>query len=207
MECPARVGFVGLCRVSLKLASWNGVSQHNAINYLVSSRRYSFRTRGVRSSGHYISINLRSFALQAGCQLSRFEGLGLVLRPACIRFLPRKPLRQGHPFRTSMQGISFLPSLCWSMVLLAVFMIMGALMLGNLPLDLQSKAASGGELRVNRVASRAHAPLEPFICSFPPKWYPSTPVLGIVWFSGFEACGQTASFQRSVRACQRPPMM
>ena len=34
------------------------------------------------------------------------------------------------------QGISFLPSLCWSMVLLAVFMIMGALMLGNLLLGL-----------------------------------------------------------------------
>ncbi|CAE7782042.1 EMB2654 [Symbiodinium sp. CCMP2592] len=31
-----------------------------------------------------------------------------------------------------MACISFLPSLCWSMVLLAVFMIMGALMLGNL---------------------------------------------------------------------------
>lgn len=30
------------------------------------------------------------------------------------------------------QGYSFLPSLCWAMVLLAIFMVMGALMMGNL---------------------------------------------------------------------------
>ncbi len=39
------------------------------------------------------------------------------------------------------QGYSFLPSLCWAMVLLAIFMVMGALMMGNLcPDKIQSTA-------------------------------------------------------------------
>eukprot|EP00439_Symbiodinium_sp_Y106_P074154 s118_g14.t1 len=37
----------------------------------------------------------------------------------------------------------FLPSLCWSMVLLAVFMSMGALVLGNLLLELRSVLSAG----------------------------------------------------------------
>ena len=47
-----------------------------------------------------------------------------------------------HPFveELTSRGYSFLPSLCWSMVLLGIFMVMGALMLGNMRLAGKAKA-------------------------------------------------------------------
>lgn len=58
--------------------------------------------------------------------LRLFRGLRVLVH-ACLLVCKRRRVALEQP-----EGYSFLPSLCWSMVLLAIFMIMGALMLGNL---------------------------------------------------------------------------
>lgn len=76
---------------------------------------------------------LRPMALSGGAtdQMILLRFMRAVKSMRAIRMV--RTLRLFRGLRVLVQACySFLPSLCWSMVLLAIFMVMGALMLGNL---------------------------------------------------------------------------
>lgn len=76
---------------------------------------------------------LRPMALSGGAtdQMILLRFMRAVKSMRAIRMV--RTLRLFRGLRVLVQACySFLPSLCWSMVLLAIFMVMGALMMGNL---------------------------------------------------------------------------